>query len=142
MRFAALEKRVRALERAFSAAGKPCVCRPGRQTSYHTAEELKKMIEIPCPAHGFRDLGHLRWLSSGLPLQPEDWELCSCPPSPVREFLQGRRGPLTEAEQAEEERRWERECVPSRGEEVCREQARAERLLQKYEYNKLKGRRK
>ena len=49
-----------------------------------SAEELKKLMDIRCPVHGFRDLGHLRWLPSGLPLRPDDQNLCSCPPCPVR----------------------------------------------------------
>jgi len=139
MRFADFEERVRALEQALSAAGKQCVCRTGRQTSYHSAEELQAMMDIRCPAHGLRDLGDLRWLPSGLPLQPEDQALCSCPPSPVREFLQDSRWTLTEAEQAEEERRWERECSPDSDEEFRCNQVRAESLLNEY-YNRKRWR--
>ena len=139
MRFAAFEKRVRALEQALSAAGKQCVCRKGRQTCYHNAEELKAMMDIPCHLHGFRDLGDLRWVPSGLPLRSEDRIICSCPPSPVREFLQGERGPLTGIEHEEEERRWGRECSPDSDEEFRCDQARAESLLN--EYNKRKRRR-
>jgi hypothetical protein len=142
MRLAALQKRVRALEVASRAIGRRCHCRAGRQTKYHTAEELKRIMEIRCPAHGFRDLGDVRSMASGLPLQLEDQHLCSCPPCPVREFLQGRRGPLMEVEQQEEERRWERECSLAGDEEFRREQARASRLVQQYEYNRLLGRTK
>jgi hypothetical protein len=138
MGIAALEKRVRALEQALSATGKQCSCRAGGQTTYHSAEELKNLMDIRCPAHGFRDLGYLRQLPSGLPLQPDDQNLCSCPPCRVREFLQGRRGPLTDVEQQEEEQRWERECGPGSDEEFGRKQARIEQLLQKYDYNKRK----
>lgn len=137
----ALEKRLRALEESFSATGKQCSCRTGGQTTYHSAEELRNVMTVRCTAHGFRDLGHLRWLSSGLPLQPEDQKFCSCPPCPVREFLRGRRGPLTEVEQEEEEQRWEREWGASSDEEFRREQARVEQLLQKYEYDKRNRRR-
>jgi hypothetical protein len=141
MGFAALKKRIRVLEQAFSATGKQCICRTGGQTTYHSAKELKNLMDIRCPAHGFRDLGHLRWLTSGLPLQPDDQNLCSCPPCAVREFLQGRRGPLTEAEHAKEEQRWERASGAGSDEEFRREQARAEQLLQKYVYNKRNRRR-
>ncbi len=96
-------------------------------------------MDVRCPAHGFRDLGRLRWLSSGLPLQPGDQNLCSCPPCPVREFLQGRRGPLSKMEQEEEEQRWEREFGANSDGEFRREQARVEKLLQKYVYNKRKS---
>jgi hypothetical protein len=141
MGFAALEKRIRALEQAFTATGKQCSCRTGEQTTYHSAEELKNLKGIRCPAHGFRDLGYLRWLPSGLPLQSDDQNLCSCPPRPVREFLQGRRGPLTEVEQEKEEQRWEGECGASSHEEFRREQSRVEQLLRKYEYDKRNRRR-
>ena len=95
-------------------------------------------MDIPCPAHGFRDLGHLRQLPSGLPLQPDDQNLCLCPPCPVREFLQGRRGPLTDLEQKEAEQRWEREYGPGSDEEFRCKQARIEQLVHRYEYKKLK----
>lgn len=138
MGIAALEKRVRALEQALSATGQQCGCRTGGQTTYHSAEELKNLMDVRCPAHGFRDLGHLRWLPSGLPLQPDDQNLCSCPPCRVREFLRGQRGPLTDVEQQEEEQRWERECGPGSDEVFRCKQARVEQLLQKYDYNKRK----
>lgn len=136
MGFAALEKRIRALEHLFAATGKPCSCRAGGQTTYHSAEELKTIMRVRCAAHGFRDLGHLRWLPSGLPLQTDDQNLCSCPPCPVREFLQGRRGPLTEVEQEKQEQRWEKECDANSDEEFRREQTRIEQLLQRYVYNR------
>jgi len=98
-------------------------------------------MNVRCAVHGFRDLGHLRWLPSGLPLQPDDQHLCACPPCPVREFLQGRRGHLTEAEQEKEEQRWERECSASSDEEFRHEQARVEQLLEKYVYKKRNSRR-
>jgi hypothetical protein len=141
MGIAALEKRVRAIEQALLVAGKQCHCRTGGQTSYHNSEELKNLMEICCPAHGFRDLGHLRWLPSGLPLQAEDQNLCLCPPCPVREFLQGQRGPLTEVEQEGLEQMWEEKFGADSAEAFRRDQARLEPLLRKYEYNKRNGRR-
>lgn len=141
MGFAGLEKRIRVLERFFSATGKQCTCRTGVETTYHNATELKKLMEIRCPVHGFRDLGYLRWLPSGLPLQPDDHNLCCCPPCPVRELLQGRRGPLTDLEQEEEMQRWEREYGPSSGDEFRNEEVRLARLRQKYEYTKRNSRR-
>jgi len=142
MVLAALERRVRVLEAALWAIGKQCRCRAGQQTSYHTAEELKRITDIRCPAHGFRDLGHLARVGSGLPLQPGDQHLCSCPPCPVREFLLGRRGPLTEQEQEEEERRWAREFAPGSDEDFRRDEAQARQLLQKYQYDQWKRRKK
>lgn len=141
MDFAALEKRISVLEQAVSATGKHCNCRTGERATYHSAEELKKLMDIRCPAHGFRELGHLRWLPSGLPLRPDDRNLCSCPPCPVRDFLQDRRGPLTEAEQEKEERRWEAEYGTSSDGKFRREQALVEQVLRKYEYDKRNGRR-
>src|SRR2546427_11720269 len=140
MNLAALEKRVRALE-ALPVTTLRCRCRAGRSTLYHTPEELKTIMDIRCPVHGFRDLGYVGWVASGLPLRPEDQHLCSCPPSPVRQFLRGRRGPLSEAEQEEEERKWMREITPESHEDFRREHIRAKRLLQQYEYNKSKRRR-
>jgi hypothetical protein len=138
MRIATLEERVRALERALSAGGKPCTCRIGTRTAFHTAEELAKIMAGRCPVHRFRDLGCLRWLPKGLPLHLDDRILCSCPPCPVREFLQGRRGPLTDAEQEEWQQRWERELGPESDEDFRHKQARIEKLLVKYECEKLK----
>jgi hypothetical protein len=139
MGIAALEKRVRAIEQALFAAGKQCICRTGEQTTYHSAEELRKLMDIRCPAHGFRDLGCLRCLPRRLPLQPEDQNLCSCPPCPVREFLQGQRGPLTEVEQQAVEQMWEEEfCAGS--DEFRRGQSRLESLLRKYEFSKRNAR--
>ena len=138
MRISALEKRLRALEEAFSVAGKKCTCRRSGRTTFHTAEELARIMGIRCPAHGFCDLGYLRQLPRGLPLQPDDENFCSCPLRPVREFLRGRRGPLTDVEQEEEEQRWEREYGPESDQEFRHEQARIQKLLVKYEYEELK----
>ncbi len=135
-----LEKRIRALEQGLSTAGQRCNCRTGVQTTFHNAEDLKKVMAIACPTHGFRDLGHLRWLPSGLPLQPDDENFCSCPPCPVREFLQGKRGPLTEVEQEKEEQRWEAQGGASSEEAFRREQARLENLFRQYEYSKRSSR--
>ena len=141
MGIAALERRVRALEQALLAAGKQCNCRTRGQTNYHNSEELKNLMEISCPRHNFRELGSLRLLPSGLPLQPDDRNFCSCPPCQLREFLQGQRGPLTEAEQESLERMWEEEFGAGSGQASCREQARLEALLRKYEHNRRNSRR-
>jgi hypothetical protein len=141
MGLAALEKRVRSLEEGLPATVKECRCRGGQQTMYHNADELKRIMDIRCPVHGFRDLGRLRWVASGLPLQTEDQTFCSCPPCPMREFLLGRRGPLTEVEQADEERKWQRECSAAWDEQFRREQACAAQLLRRYEHYKS-GRRR
>ena len=133
---AALEKRIRALEQAFLERREPCNCRTGGQTMYHNARELETLVQIACPAHGFRDLGQLRWMPSGLPLQPGDDEFCSCAPSPVREFLQGRRGPLDEAEQREQERTWEQGWSGEEVEHHRREGADVQRLLLRYAFQK------
>jgi hypothetical protein len=140
MGFAALERRVRALEQAFSEAGKQCSCRIGGRTIYHCTEELRKILDTRCDVHGFRDLGQLMWVGKGLVLQAEDQKFCFCPPCAAREFLWGRRGPLTEAEHEEEERRWDREYGQASHEEFRRELARAEKLLRQYEYYKSRRR--
>jgi|SRR5947209_7193692 len=132
-----LAKRVRALERALLREGtRECTCRSGQETSYHTAAELEQIMDIRCPVHDVRDLGHLRWTPSGLPLRPEDRDLCSCPPCAVRDFVQGTRGPLTLEEQEVEERRWKREYAEDSDEEFRREHGRAEVLLRRYQQKK------
>ena len=141
MGLAALATRIRALEAAWRAARKDCYCRAGQQTRYHTAEELKQIMDVGCPVHDIRELGNLLWVGPGLPLRTEDQHLCSCPARPVREFLRGRRGPLTEVEQEEEEQRWQRESTSAAQEEFQREQARAQKLLRWYEFKKLQRRR-
>jgi hypothetical protein len=133
LRIAALEKRIRALERSFLERGKPCNCRTGGQTTFHKARELQTMLQITCPAHGFRDLGHFRWLPTGLPLQADDEKFCVCPPSPLREFLQGRRGPLNEAELEEQERSWDRDWSPEADERYRRQSENVQRLFRSYE---------
>jgi hypothetical protein len=141
MGISALEKRVRALEQGLFTGGQQCNCRTGEQTTYHNSEELKGVMDTCCPAHGFRDLGYLRWLPSGLPLRPDDQNLCSCPPCPVREFLQGTRESLTDAEQEKAEHMWEEKFGAGSDEAFRREQARLEPLLRKYEYHKRNARR-
>jgi len=66
-------------------------------------------MRVRCAVHNVRDLGRLCWLPAGLPLQQEDRELCSCPANRTREFLEGKRGPLSKKEHAEEDEAWQRE---------------------------------
>lgn len=100
--------RLHALETQ-AAFGNVCKCRPSSETTfYHTADDLERIMRIRCPLHIFRNLGQLSWAPSSMPLQPEDCELCSCPPSPTRDWLQGLRGPLTEQEQSVECLSWEK----------------------------------
>ena len=129
----ALEKRVRALEQAWfgEARGRQCNCRSGRETSYHSAAELEEIMNVHCPVHDVRDLGHVNWIPSGLPLRAEDRDLCSCPPCAVRDFVQGTRGPLTLEEQEGEKQRWEQEYAEASHEEFRREQARGGVLPQR-----------
>ena len=94
------------------------------------------MMNILCPLHGFRDLGRLRWLPPGLPLQVDDKKFCMCPPSPLREFLQGQRGPLNEEEQREQERMWEQAWSAQGIEQHRREDADVQRLLRRYALQK------
>jgi len=138
MGVAGLERRVRVLERALlqHSSAKGCNCRFGQQTRYHTATELEQIMVMCCPVHDIRDLGHVRWIASGLPLRAEDRDLCCCPPCAVRDFVQGTRGPLSVEEQEAEERRWEQEYAEASDEEFRREQARAEVLLHRYQQKK------
>ncbi len=99
-----IEKRLRALEAAFSAG---CKCRSSQRTFFHSVPDLERIMSLRCPVHIFCDLGELSWAPSSMPLKTEDRLLCSCPPSPTREWLDGKRGPLTEEEQTQECLTWE-----------------------------------
>ena len=48
-----------------------CICRgKGKaiyETNYHTAEELEKILWVPCPTHGLRDPGFIMWT---IPYEP------------------------------------------------------------------------
>jgi hypothetical protein len=139
MGLAALERRVAALEQAFlpRANTRQCNCRAGQETKYYNAMGLEQMMGTCCPVHELRDLGHVAWLPSGLPLRPEDQHHCSCPPCPVRGFMQGTRPPLSSEEQEAEERRWQAEYEDS-GQRFRREQSRAEALLHRYQQKRGK----
>jgi len=93
-------------------------------------------MSIRCPAHGFRDLGRLRWLPSALPLRTDD--VCRCSSSPVRDFLEGRRGPLTEAELNGAEHNWEKTYGPESNDAWLFERRCIDYLLRQYEQEKGK----
>ncbi len=101
-----VKKRLCALEAVarFSAG---CKCRFLQVTFFHNVADLERIVSVRCPVHIFCDLGELSWAPSSMPLRTEDRALCSCPPSPTREWLDGKRGPLTEEEQIEECLSWE-----------------------------------
>lgn len=107
---------------------------------YHNAAELACIMRCKCSAHGFRDLGELVLVGSGLPLRVDDQKFCSCPPWPVRAFLSGERGPLTQEEQQAEKQRWDKEYGPSSEQERWKEAERVNELLQIYEFTKYLGR--
>lgn len=136
--FARLEKRILTLEGQLLALGSRCSCRSQGQTTFHNAEELRMIMDVRCQAHLFRDLGELSWLPSGLPLQSEDRRFCCCPQSQIREFILGRRQPLTERELREDQDRWEREYGPGAVEAWRRERANLSLLLQQYQDAKRK----
>ena len=138
----ALEKRVGALEAAslMKSVNKDCDCRVGQTTRYHTAADLGHIMSVSCPVHSFRDLGDLLWVPPGTPLRPEDRYLCSCPPCPTRDLLEGKRGALTEKEQEEECRSWEPELTEHTEENLRIERAQLEALLQTYARKKRRDR--
>jgi len=113
--------------------GHVCHCRRGGETRYHTAAELARVLSICCPVHEVRDLGFLLWVPPSTPLYPEDCKLCFCPPCAAREWREGRRGPLTEAEREQEYRSWEEQLSTEVIERFRRDQARARQLIQQYE---------
>lgn len=107
---------------------------------YHNATELACIMRCKCCAHSFRDLGELVLVGSGLPLWADDQKFCSCPPRPVRAFLSGERGPLTQEEQQAEKQRWEMEYGPSSKGERRKEAERVKELFRIYKFKKYLGR--
>ena len=141
MNFGGLEKRVRILEQTFRAAEKPCICRVDGETTFHSAHELEAIMRIPCPLHVFRELGRFKWLSSGLPLRSDDQQFCSCAPSILRDYLQGRKGTLNQLEIQQAESAWERTYGPGSEKTWSVEQSLVRQLIQRYEQHKSLNRR-
>jgi len=139
---AGIEKRLRALEQILFAGAEECNCRVGHKTMYHNAAELARIMAVSCLVHSIRDLGEVMWVGRFLPLRRDDQQFCSCPPSPLRELLLGRRGPLDEAEHREQEERWMREYGASSDEQFCRDQQRVRQLIRTYEFGKSLRRQK
>jgi hypothetical protein len=133
---ASIEKRLRALEQILFAGAEECNCRVGRKTIYHNAVELARIMAMSCPVHSIRHLGEVMWVGRSLPLRRDDQQFCSCPPSPLRELLLGRRGPLNEAEQREQKERWMREYGPSSNEQFRNDQDRVTQLFRVYDFKK------
>jgi hypothetical protein len=105
MFFRMIEKRIRALEAKLES--RACNCRKGRLTLYHSSADLENILSIGCPVHVFLYVREVSWAPASMPLNIEDRSLCCCPPSATREWLEGKRGPLTEEEQDEECATWE-----------------------------------
>ncbi len=133
MSLAALEKRLRKLEIVFLRLRNGCTCRSGQETTYHTAGDLERIMNVGCPVHQFRDLGHLSWVPSGTPLLLEDRYLCECPPNPTRDLLGGKRGPLTQQEQEKECREWQREFTKEAQQDFRTQQATLAALIKAYQ---------
>lgn len=128
------EEIIRKLERQIRAGDTRCNCRQGdEETFYHSAADLEKILAVPCPVHGNRSLGHVSWVPSGTPLKGEDRQLCVCPPSPAREWQEGRRGPLTGEEQEAECGNWMQEVTEEADRRFHQEQIKVRSLLQRCE---------
>ena len=123
-------KRLRVLEAATRVSA-GCSCRFLQVTFFHSVADLEQILCIHCPVHLFRDLGELQWAPLSMPLRREDGPLCSCPPSPTREWLSGKRGPLTAEEQTLECLNWEQQLS-----EDHEQKMRAEVLLKNYDKSK------
>jgi hypothetical protein len=121
-----IKKRLRALE-ALIRFGAGCKCRFLHVTLFHSVADLERIMRVRCPVHAFCDLGELFWAPLSMPLRTEDRPLCSCPPSPTREWLEGKRGPLTEEEQTQECLSWEQALS-----EDPEDKMRVEALLNSY----------
>lgn len=123
-----LKKRLDALELTHRGVG--CHCRFRGETLFHNAADLERILAIRCPVHDFCDLGQISWVPPSMPLRMEDTALCSCPPCPTREWLEGVRGPLTWKEQRDECLSWKTTCWEQGGD--AEERARVELLLKSY----------
>jgi len=130
MQMGIIQRRLRALEA--SRAG--CKCRLLQVTFFHSFTDLQRIMRIRCPLHVFCDLGELAWAPPGMPLRMEDRRLCCCSPSPTREWLEGKRGPLTEEEQAHECLSW----LPTVSEDP-EEELQVEIMLNNYQKAKRRG---
>lgn len=130
-----LDRRITALERALRG---DCNCRREQATGYHTLAELDAIMSIRCPVHGRRDLGVVVWLPPDSPLFPADRELCLCSPNAVREWREGRRGPLTEEEREQVYARWEEQVSGEAAGRIRQDQTRARQLLHKFQRTRRK----
>jgi hypothetical protein len=131
----ALEKRLTELELLFSKrAG--CICRSGRQTFYHTASDLKRILNVACPLHPFRDLGHLSCVPAGMPLLAQDRYLCDCSPNLSRDWLAGKGGPLTLEEMEEVCRQWRQEFSEEARQNFRTQQKHSGELIRVYHRRK------
>jgi hypothetical protein len=127
----AFEKRLRKIEVVF-AKKNGCTCRPGQETTYHTPEDLEKIMAVGCPVHGFRELGRFSWVHETSPLRLEDRNLCNCPANPTRDWLADTRGPLSRDEQEEQCRGWH-QAFSSEGRQMFRaQQGRVTILIKNY----------
>lgn len=79
-----------------------CTCRgigrSGWMTRYHTSDELEKILYVPCPVHGLRDPGPIWFQPRSEPLEDPDWDYCTCPPDPWRDYVMGKRPRPTQDE--------------------------------------------
>jgi hypothetical protein len=132
---AALKKRITKLELFVLRRG-GCTCRSGQQTFYHTAAELEQILNVGCPVHGFRDLGCILWVPSGIPMHPEDRDLCGCPSHPGRDWLAGKRGPLAQQEMEESCGQWQAELSEKARQDFRTQQKRSEELITVYQRRK------
>jgi hypothetical protein len=135
MRSLPLERRIAALERALRGA---CNCRREQATGYHTLAELMAIMGISCPVHGRRALAVVVWLPPDSPLFPPDRELCLCPPNAVREWREGRRGPLTAEEREQVYARWEDQVSGEAAGRIRQDQARSRQLLHQFQRTRRK----
>jgi hypothetical protein len=84
-----IDRGVQKLEQTHALAA--CNCR-GRgkkivETKFHTAEELEKILWVPCPVHGIREPGFVCFTPPWCLLKKPDLKFCTCPPHPWRDFL-------------------------------------------------------
>jgi hypothetical protein len=130
-----IDRGVQKLEQTHALAA--CNCR-GRgkkivETKFHTAEELEKILWVPCPVHGIREPGFVCFTPPWCLLKKPDLKFCTCPPHPWRDFVTGKRPKPTCEEEMEYSRTGEYKTEEERKAEFEIEHARLEAVYSNFE---------
>jgi hypothetical protein len=135
-----LQRRVATLERVFAQAlreRRALACKCRKEVNHHTANELKKILSVPCPLHGVRKVAFIMYLAPTYALAEEDSQFCECPPNLWREYLEGKRSRPSSDELMKESNREQEKRLPIDSAESKREfeeeSAKVEAVVREYE---------